>query len=335
MADNNLVFGTHNSDIILGTNDQDIIQGWAGNDTINASQEDDIIFGGIGIDTYDYNDLLEDGSITVSLDLVFENISVVNSSSISIISRVEIAVDKDLLHRDIIIDTVGEINLDDPIEPIIGTIIAPIAGDNTFQADASSFGGFIDLSQNLYIFDGAANVDGSVEFTIENFVNAIGSKNRDRLIGNSEDNRLEGRNQNDFLNGGAGSDTLVGGQGNDTLVGSSSLLQDKAIDVLNGGQGADLFILGDAEGTFYQSDLENDWAKIQNFTDEDKIQLSPNDTYLVQNSDERFELLVVKETGTDLIAKITTDDTISDILLEQPFQIESGETFGIFIGTEV
>ena len=186
-----------------------------------------------------------------------------------------------------------------------------------------------------------------------------GDRGSDRLIAGAGDDILFGGEGNDYLDGGnghdslvgnTGEDTLVGGAGNDTLIGSSSLLrttqapesnsgdaslQDKEIDILTGGDGVDLLILGDAEGSFYQSYLEEDLAVIEDFTNQDKIQLSPNDTYSVRDCGGQLELFVVKETGLDLIATITTDDPISNSLLDDPFRIASSETLKIFIGAEV
>ncbi|MGF1539251.1 MAG: hypothetical protein ACFCU5_02195 [Pleurocapsa sp.] len=316
------LFGSDHPDIIFGTEGNDKIDALAGDDTMLGSQGNDTIVGGLGIDTYDYSYLEPDTPITASLEIVFESITFPDGPGLSAISRVEIYVDKGEQGKDLIIDSVGELEQDRDPEPVVGKIIAPVGLDNTFQAP-TGLGGSIDLSQNLYVFGGGPRIVGGVEFTIENFVNVIGNGNPDTIIGNEENNRLEGKGGDDFLDGGAGddyliggtsNDTLVGGEGNDTLIGVDPQLQDPSVsgffdqDVLIGGEGSDLFILGDSEGSFYTFGQDLDFATIEDFSAGDRIQLSPQDTYSIQKSDGGFEIFAIRETGDDLVAKVILAD---------------------------
>jgi Ca2+-binding RTX toxin-like protein len=314
-----LLFGSDNPDTILGTDNTDNIDALAGDDTIFGTQGDDTIVGGLGIDTYDYS-YLSDTPITASLDVVFEEITFPDGPGLSAISGVEIDVDKGL-SNDSIVDSVGEIDPNVDPETVVGTIIAPVGLDNTFQTPSG--GGTTDLSRNLYESEGGPRIVGGVEFTIENFVNVIGNGNPDNIIGDEADNRLEGKESVDFLDGGAGDDyliggtledTLVGGEGSDTLVGGDPVERDPDVsgffeeDILTGGVGSDLFILGDSEGDFYAFGGDLDFATIEDFSAGDRIQLSSQETYSIQNSDGQFEIFAVRDSGEDLVARVTLGD---------------------------
>jgi serralysin len=317
-----LLFGSDNPEIILGTDKTDNINALAGDDTIFGTRGDDTIVGGLGIDidTYDYS-YLGDTPITASLDIVFEEISFPDGPSLSAISGVKIDVDKGELGNDSIVDSVGEIDPNVDPDTVVGTIVAPVSLDNTFQTPSG--GGTTDLSRNLYDSEGGPRIVGGVEFTIENFVNVIGNGNPDNIIGNEADNRLEGRESVDFLDGGAGNDyliggtlddTLVGGEGDDTLIGGDPVVRDPEVsgffdqDLLTGGVGADVFILGDSEGDFYAFGGDLDFATIEDFSAGDRIQLSSQETYSIQQSDGQFEIFAVKESGEDLVARVTLGD---------------------------
>lgn len=335
---------------------------------INTDEFIDNILDKIGMYANDLNNFGQKEAIAVSLDTVLANFDA--PTKVSAIGGINLDVDKGQLGRDFIIDTVGDegvkaevveegnsfaISFD--VDPLVGKLIAPVGENNTFKANPA-WNGLIDLGQNLYLDEGGIQIIGRVELTIENFVNAVGGIFWDTLVGSSANNRLEGGGSfdsldgaagNDYLIGGTGDDTLVGGDGNDTLLGSDPLFRERAefereqgIDVLTGGNGADIFILGNSAGSFYKANQEADVANIEDYAADDLIQLSAKETYLLRNSDEQLDIFVVQGASEELIASVSnssnmgiTDGAIDDILLAEPWQINPGETLGIFMGAEV
>lgn len=51
---------------------------------------------------------------------------------------------------------------------------------------------------------------------MKNFVNVIGTNQKDTITGDAADNQLSGSGGNDIIRGSAGNDTLNGGDGTDT-----------------------------------------------------------------------------------------------------------------------
>src|SRR6476661_5937970 len=148
----------------------------------------------------------------------------------------------------------------------IEQIIAPLGQINTIDASTGSGTASInvDLSQNRLAVNNLPGI-GTLNFTVENFVNVTGTPNVDVLTGNI---------QNNSLVGGDGNDTLSGLRGNDTLIGVNPLSATPGsndTDVLIGGRGRDIFVLGDATKTYYQG---TGVALIQDFQQGiDRIQL--------------------------------------------------------------
>ncbi|MDQ2097644.1 MAG: calcium-binding protein [Tychonema bourrellyi B0820] len=148
----------------------------------------------------------------------------------------------------------------------IENIIAPLGQINTIDASTGSGTASInvDLSQNQLAVNNIPTI-GTLNFTVENFVNVTGTPNVDVLTGNIENNTLVG---------GDGNDTLSGLAGNDTLIGVNPLSATPGInetDTLIGGQGRDIFVLGDATKTYYSG---TGFALIQDFElGIDRIQL--------------------------------------------------------------
>ncbi len=148
----------------------------------------------------------------------------------------------------------------------IENIIAPLGQINTIDASTGSGTASInvDLSQNQLAVNNIPTI-GTLNFTVENFVNVTGTPNVDVLTGNIENNTLVG---------GDGNDTLSGLAGNDTLIGVNPLSAAPGInetDTLIGGQGRDIFVLGDATKTYYSG---TGFALIQDFQQGiDRIQL--------------------------------------------------------------
>lgn len=142
---------------------------------------------------------------------------------------------------------------------------------------------------------------------------------------------------------------LIGGDGNDILQGSidSPYRNLNEQDILTGGAGSDRFILGNASGSFYKVGGNSDFAQITDFSFSDRIQLGSGDVYNVQQSGTGFNVFVVANGVSDLIAQVTVstgtqtartafpafaDDSNSLLVPTGNFQLGSGETNGIFVG---
>ncbi|MEG4496344.1 hypothetical protein QUB05_03250 [Microcoleus sp. F10-C6] len=148
----------------------------------------------------------------------------------------------------------------------IEQIIAPLGQSNTIDASTGSGTASInvDLSQNSLAVNNLPGI-GTLNFTVENFVNVTGTPNVDVLTGNIQNNSLIGGDGNDTLSGLRGSDTLIGVNPLSATPGSNDT------DVLIGGRGRDIFVLGDATKTYYQG---TGVALIQDFQQGiDRIQL--------------------------------------------------------------
>ena len=344
--DDDTLFGGKDNDTLAGDLGNDSVSGDNGEDTFIGNSGDDTLVGGTEQDTYDYSNLNGSHEFFASANLSFESVTFPDGPGFAAISGVEIEVDKGGIGNDLILDN-EEFDPENTNNTFMAKIIAPVDSNSTFEGTETGFAGFIDLSQNLYVFSGGARIDGSVMVEIENFDNAIGSTNSSVIIGNSGDNRLQGRGVNDSLDGqdgndylitGGGGDILVGGNGNDTLDGSNREIGPgddfnfDAQDILTGGSGADLFILGDSQDSYYELNQEGDFANIKDLSSEDSIQLSAGSEYVVRNSGGQFDLFLVQESGEDLIAKINSNDAFENFDLDESFQIAPQETVGVFVG---
>ncbi len=131
-----------------------------------------------------------------------------------------------------------------------GTGMDTLDGGTAFDTvDYSGRGGPVSVNviNGVGITGGALNsagfyVGGSVEDTLINLENIIGTGFSDRLIAGSTSARIEGRAGNDYLYSFSGNDTLYGGVGNDYLSSAKSsdrLFGEAGNDTLNGGTGFD------------------------------------------------------------------------------------------------
>ena len=101
---------------------------------------------------------------------------------------------------------------------------------------------------------------------ISNVFDADSTANSDILQGGEGNDILHGNSGDDLLYGNEGNDTLEGGIGSDTLDGSDVIAQGaNEIDILSGGLGEDRFVLGRAEGAYYISSGNGDYALIEDF----------------------------------------------------------------------
>ena len=195
------VTGTVNGDTIAGNSSNNIFRGLAGNDLLIGSAGNDNLDGGVGIDTVDYSRL---GQAVTILPSGFVSKGTLGIDAVTTFER----------------------------------IIGAAGFANTI--DASTTTGVTFLNVNLAINGmGINNIPGigNLAYTVENFVNVIGTINSDTIIGNSSNNILDGGAGTDSLDGGIGNDTLIGGSGIDTLNGGLG------IDSMSGGTGNDIYII--------------------------------------------------------------------------------------------
>ncbi|KAB8315025.1 calcium-binding protein [Tolypothrix campylonemoides VB511288] len=170
------------------------------------------------------------------------------------------------------------------IERIVGAAGQPNAIDASGARGGASLD--VNLGENRLTVNNIPDI-GSISFTVENFVNVTGTPFNDIIIGNSANNILQGSNIfRDSVDG--------------PIINSTS-----ERDVLTGGPGSDRFILGNASGSFYKFGGDNDFAQITDFSFGDQIQLGTGDLYNVQQSNTGFDIFVVTNGTSDLIAKVT------------------------------
>ncbi|NJN07215.1 MAG: calcium-binding protein [Richelia sp. RM1_1_1] len=202
------VIGTAQDDTIIGNAENNILIGGGGNDFFGGSAGNDIINGDNGgNDTVDYTGLGQ------AITLLPTGI-----------------VEKD-----------GGLGTDELVR--VETIIGDAGFSNTI--DASSAGSpvsiNVDLSAQSLQVNNIPGV-GSLNRTVVNFVNVIGTAQNDKITGNAEDNIING----------------VDGQ-----------------DILTGGAGKDIFVLGENGNVFYSDAGFGDIVSIEDFVSgEDKIQLT-------------------------------------------------------------
>lgn len=173
-----VVVGTNNSEFVFGTNSNNELYGLGGNDTLRGFAGNDFMSGGAGFDTVDYSGL---GRAVIILPG-------------GVISKNGLGTDR----------------LDFSVERIVGTAGQANTIDGAVGRGFASFN--IDLSANRLTVNNLPGV-GSVTFTVENFVNARGTVNRDTITGNSRANFIDGFSGDDVLTGSGGNDSLVGGAG--------------------------------------------------------------------------------------------------------------------------
>ncbi|ELR99594.1 calcium-binding protein [Gloeocapsa sp. PCC 73106] len=197
-----VIIGTVGNDSLIGTVSNDTIQGLQGNDTIVSSLRNDILDGADGFDVANYL-----GNIT----------------AITLLPQ-------------------GTVNKGSGTDNLIKVerIIAPVGLANTIDLSPSDPG----VTTNADLSTGTLNVSGPFvgSFTVENFINVIGSINADTIVGSTVANNLSGNSGNDVLAGNNGNDTINGGNGNDTVGGENDndlMIGSFGSDRLEGGFGND------------------------------------------------------------------------------------------------
>ena len=236
-AGNDTLRGGSGKDTLDGGDGRDLLRGGNGDDNLIGSQGEDTFNGGDGVDTANYADF---GEV-----ITLEAVGVVNKGSAG----------KDQLQNiEVIVGATGQDNVID------GTVSG--GGTSAFNVDLSV--------QSLTVTN--IPVLGDVNFTVENFVNVIGTSNTDTITGDSNDNLLGGSEGNDTLDGGGSNDTAdysnlgqaitlergggvnKGSAGEDqilnieTIVGATG--EDNAIDGSTGTSGVTSFDIDLSQQTF-------------------------------------------------------------------------------------
>ncbi|MEM6451590.1 MAG: lectin-like protein [Cyanobacteria bacterium P01_D01_bin.105] len=118
----------------------------------------------------------------------------------------------------------------------------------------------------------------------------------------------------DNLVGGVGNNLLVGGLGNDILEGSDAVAVGNAEkNTMLGGAGADIFVLGNAAQAYYQSQGDQDYALIKDFSsaEGDRLQLHGNISSYTQQQQGSDLYLYRQGTTSDLVAIFENTTTLA------------------------
>lgn len=288
------IFGSRGSDRLSGNSLSNTLWGLGGNDTLNGSAGSDRLNGGSGLDTADYRRL--DRAITLLPG--------------GRVSKGRLGVDQL-----------------DSVERVVGAsrLANTIAGST--GSGRASFN--INLGSNQLVVNNVPFL-GTLNFTVENFVNVIGTPNSDRITGNRLANFLDGFSGDDILVGGGGNDTLIGNAGNDVLVGTDNTARGvREIDRLAGGSGPDAFVLGDRRGSYYRFGGGSDYAIITDFSSNDLMVLGAGESFQARRTSVGFNLFVVRSGTFDLIANVRTTAFI--LLPNGTIQLDPGQRFNNFI----
>ncbi|MBL4827165.1 MAG: DUF4347 domain-containing protein [Spongiibacteraceae bacterium] len=204
---------------IIGTIEADVLDG-------NA-EEDDILTGDVGDDTYNFQD--DWGNDTV-IEAAANGIDTLNFSTVTTDLQFTIHANGNISVTDGSNTLTNVAN----IENLIGG-----SGNNTYVFEnGASITGAIDGGENgtntldysAYSSTVTVNLaDGTATGTagVSNIINLVGGSGNDSLTGNDLNNQLDG--------GSAGSDTLVGGLGNDRYVLDDNWAQDTLVENPGGG----------------------------------------------------------------------------------------------------
>jgi Ca2+-binding RTX toxin-like protein len=286
--------GSSGNDTVYGTSDSNILVGGGGNDTLN---------GEAGFDTASYADAT--GAVTINLATNTVTGSGIGTDTLVSIERIIGSGFADAITGsgldDLIDGGAGADNIDGAagsdtvsyasatggrsvnlgtgvntdndvytsIENILGSAYGDIltgsggdnfiegglgddtldGGGNTAAGDTASYAGATAAVNVSLATPGAQATGGAGTDTLSNFENLLGSDYNDTLTGDGNANVLNGGAGDDTIIGGAGADTLIGGQGTDT---ASYAAAGAGVAVIINGVGS----AGDANGDIL-SGIEN------------------------------------------------------------------------------
>lgn len=212
---NDFLRGTNSSDLILGLAGRDALLGQSGNDTLRGGESADTLDGGSGRDTLQGdagadmlmgslgNDFL-DGGASNDIANYGDFTTAITLGATGVINKGASGTDQ-LLSVERIIGASGQAN----------TIDGSAGGSSSLDTN---------LGSNSLTVRNIPGI-GNRSFTVENFVNVIGTSQGDNITGSSGNNVIEGRGGADTFGGSAGNDTIAG---ND-LAGS----EDNSNDTIN------------------------------------------------------------------------------------------------------
>ncbi len=224
-----VLFGEEGNDRLYGGNGKDKVFGGEGRDILYHSAGDDFLNGGDGIDTANYRDANQAITFASKASLKEEELPASPYGP-----NTELRPKLDF-----------QVKLNGSTDELVNmeTVVGPSGKANTLDFSSFAEGRFSNrftprsiqvissvnsLSVNLQTqLVKSRGSRGSINnFTVKNFVNVIGSINRDTLIGNQQDNLLDagrgGFGQGDVLDGKGGKDTLIAGNlGTTTMTGGS------------------------------------------------------------------------------------------------------------------
>ena len=214
------------------------------NDTLIGNSADNVLNGGLGIDTVSY--AAASAGVTLNLALsTAQNTSAAGTDTLMSIENLIGSAFDDALSgsnvANLILGGSGNDNLNGGAgnDTLIGG-----AGNDTYVVDA--YGDIVDESSG----DGSDTVEATFSFSLASATQILGSVENLRLLGtansngtgNALANRLTGNSGNNILQGLAGADSLDGGLGLDTASYSASAAAVSVSLISNSGSG------GDAEG---------------------------------------------------------------------------------------
>tara|TARA_R110002124_G_scaffold64985_2_gene178029 strand:- start:862969 stop:881598 length:18630 start_codon:yes stop_codon:yes gene_type:complete len=210
------VYGGASADSFTDGAGAEVLDGEAGNDSFVVSLDgaDDSYIGGAGLDLIDFTNTGVSG-ITINLGLnTLSTLAGIGNDTISGFENVIGSLGADII----------------TMEEGVNNTIDGSSGADTVSFFGHSSGITVDLNTNTAV---DVTIGVSVEDSIVNVENVIGTDQADTMTGDSAINIFTGNGGADIIDGDAGNDTLYGDGGNDTLLGGLGT------DVLSGGAGND------------------------------------------------------------------------------------------------
>lgn len=211
-AQADLILGRGRRDVLLGNGGNDRLRGGRGKDTLDGGAGNDDLLGQGGDDTLigsAGNDLLDGGNKSDTAD--YSDLGqAITLEAVGVISKGSLGEDQ-ILNIETIVGAEGE---DNAIDGSTGT-----SGSTSFN---------INLEDETLKVKGIPGL-GDINFAIENFVDAIGTSQDDKITGSSDDNVIQGGEGADKFFGSAGDDVIAGNRLNGIDDGSKDTINYKGL----------------------------------------------------------------------------------------------------------